>query len=49
MAAGVESTPAVRSKKASGGKTDLVGYLFVAPFLLAYAAFLIFPVLLLLR
>ena len=49
MAARAESTPAARNKGASRGKTDLVGYLFVAPFLLAYAAFLIFPVLLLLR
>src|SRR5918997_1007697 len=47
MAARAESTPAVRNKKGAGrGRTDLAGYLFVAPFLLAYAAFLIFPVLL---
>jgi multiple sugar transport system permease protein len=49
MAARAETTPAVRSKEASRGRTDLAGYLFVAPFLLAYGAFLIFPVLLLLR
>ena len=51
MAARAETTPAVGSKKgaAGGRRTDLAGYLFVAPFLLAYLAFLIFPVLLGLR
>jgi multiple sugar transport system permease protein len=50
MAARAESTPAVGNKKgAARRRTDLAGYLFVAPFLLAYAAFLIFPVLLGLR
>ena len=50
MAARAETTPAVESKsKTTRGRTDLAGYLFVAPFLLAYAAFLIFPVLLGLR
>jgi multiple sugar transport system permease protein len=50
MAARAESTPAVGNKKGTGrGRTDLAGYLFVAPFLLAYVAFLIFPVLLGLR
>lgn len=50
MAARAESTPAVGNKKgAARGRTDLAGYLFVAPFLLAYVAFLIFPVLLGLR
>lgn len=50
MAARAETTPAVRSKgDTPKGKTNLAGYLFVAPFLLAYAAFLIFPVLLGLR
>jgi len=50
MAARAESTPAVENKKgAARGRTDLAGYLFVAPFLLAYVAFLIFPVLLGLR
>jgi multiple sugar transport system permease protein len=36
-------------KKETAGRTDLTGYLFVAPFLIAYVAFLIFPVLLGLR
>jgi ABC-type sugar transport system permease subunit len=36
-------------KDAPGGRTDLTGYLFVLPFMLAYTAFLIFPVLLGLR
>lgn len=50
MTAQAETTGAVGSKKeTSRGRTDLAGYLFVAPFLLAYAAFLIFPVLLGLR
>jgi multiple sugar transport system permease protein len=50
MAARVQTTPAVGSKKeTSRGRTDLAGYLFVLPFLLAYGAFLILPVLLLLR
>ena len=50
MAARAENTPAVGNKKgAARRRTDLAGYLFVAPFLLAYAAFLIFPVLLGLR
>ena len=50
MAARAQTTPAVGSKKeTSRGRTDLAGYLFVLPFLLAYGAFLILPVLLLLR
>ena len=36
-------------KDTSRGRTDLAGYLFVLPFMLAYVAFLIFPVLLGLR
>lgn len=50
MAARAETAQAVGGKKdAPGGRTDLAGYLFVLPFLLAYLAFLIFPVLLGLR
>ena len=50
MAARAQTTPAVGSKKeTSRGRTDLAGYLFVLPFLLAYGAFLILAVLLLLR
>ena len=50
MAARAQTTPAVGGKKeTSRGRTDLAGYLFVLPFLLAYGAFLILPVLLLLR
>ena len=50
MAARAETTPAMGGKKeTSRGGTDLAGYLFVLPFMLAYVAFLIFPVLLLLR
>ena len=38
-----------KEKDAARGRADLAGYLFVLPFLLAYGAFLIFPVLLGLR
>ena len=38
-----------KEKETSRGRTDLAGYMFVLPFLLAYFAFLIFPVLLGLR
>ena len=38
-----------KEKDAARGRADLAGYLFVLPFLLAYVAFLIFPVLLGLR
>jgi multiple sugar transport system permease protein len=48
MAVRAETTQAAGKKEGAGGKTDLAGYLFVGPFLVAYAAFLIFPVLLLL-
>ena len=50
MAARAETARTVsKEKDAPGGRTDLAGYLFVLPFLLAYFAFLIFPVLLGLR
>ena len=49
MAVRAETAQAAGKKETGGGRTDLVGYLFVAPFLIAYAAFLIFPVLLGLR
>ena len=50
MAARAETAQTVGSKKdAPGRRTDLAGYLFVLPFMLAYTAFLIFPVLLGLR
>ncbi|CAA9475827.1 MAG: ABC transporter, permease protein 1 (cluster 1, maltose/g3p/polyamine/iron) [uncultured Rubrobacteraceae bacterium] len=50
MAARVESAGVAQTKKEGArGRTDLAGYLFIAPFMLAYAAFLIFPVLLGLR
>ncbi len=50
MAARAETVQTVgTNKEASRGRTDLAGYLFVLPFLLAYFAFLIFPVLLGLR
>jgi multiple sugar transport system permease protein len=49
MAVRAETTQAAGKKEAAGGRTDLAGYLFVAPFLIAYVAFLIFPVLLGLR
>ena len=50
MAARVESAGVAQTKKEGPrGRTDLAGYLFIAPFMLAYAAFLIFPVLLGLR
>ena len=48
MAVRAETTQAAGKKEVGGGRTDLAGYLFVGPFLIAYAAFLIFPVLLLL-
>jgi multiple sugar transport system permease protein len=48
MAVRAETAQAAGKKETAGGRTDLAGYLFVAPFLIAYAAFLIFPVLLLL-
>jgi multiple sugar transport system permease protein len=49
MAVRAETTQAGGKKEMSGRRTDLAGYLFVAPFLIAYVAFLIFPVLLGLR
>jgi multiple sugar transport system permease protein len=50
MAARAETAQTMGTKKdTSRGRTDLAGYLFVLPFLLAYVAFLIFPVLLGLR
>jgi ABC-type sugar transport system permease subunit len=50
MATRAESVQTVGTKKeTTRGRADLAGYLFVLPFLLAYAAFLIFPVLLGLR
>ena len=50
MTARAETAQTVGGKKdAPGGRSDLTGYLFVLPFLLAYTAFLIFPVLLGLR
>ena len=50
MAARAETVRTVgKEKEASRRRTDLAGYLFVLPFLLAYFAFLIFPVLLGLR
>ncbi len=50
MAARAESVRVTGTKKETlGRRTDLAGYLFVLPFLLAYFAFLIFPVLLGLR
>jgi multiple sugar transport system permease protein len=49
MAVRAETAQAAGKKETAGGRTDLAGYLFVAPFLIAYVAFLIFPVLLGLR
>jgi ABC-type sugar transport system permease subunit len=49
MAVRAETAQAAPKKETGRGRTDLAGYLFVAPFLIAYAAFLIFPVLLGLR
>src|SRR5215212_1498395 len=49
MAVRAETAQAGGKKETAGGRTELAGYLFVAPFLIAYAAFLIFPVLLGLR
>jgi multiple sugar transport system permease protein len=49
MAVRAETAQAGGKKETAGRRTDLAGYLFVAPFLIAYAAFLIFPVLLGLR
>jgi multiple sugar transport system permease protein len=50
MATRADHVQTVGTKKdTSRGRTDLAGYMFVLPFLLAYAAFLIFPVLLGLR
>ena len=40
---------AAGKKETTRGRTDLAGYLFVGPFLIVYAAFLIFPALLGLR
>jgi multiple sugar transport system permease protein len=49
MAVRAETAQAAGKKETGRGRTDLAGYLFVAPFLIAYVAFLIFPVLLGLR
>ncbi|MGH3144288.1 MAG: carbohydrate ABC transporter permease [Rubrobacter sp.] len=50
MAARAEPARVAGGKKeTSKGRSDLAGYLFVLPFLIAYAVFLIFPVLLGLR
>jgi len=46
MAVGAQ---AAGKKETTRGRTDLAGYLFVGPFLIVYAAFLIFPALLGLR
>jgi multiple sugar transport system permease protein len=48
MAVRAEAVQAAGKKETTRRRTDLAGYLFVGPFLIAYAAFLIFPVLLLL-
>jgi multiple sugar transport system permease protein len=46
MAVGAQASG---KKETTRGRTDLAGYLFVGPFLIVYAAFLIFPALLGLR
>ena len=49
MAVRAETAQAAGKKETTRGRTDLAGYLFVGPFLIVYAAFLIFPALLGLR